>query len=141
MFKSIFTTNSNNTPDNICLFKNSTNSLKAGKLLYFKIDSDKSEDITFEIYVNQSITSNGTLVTTKKLDTYYSDTNSILFYRNPVVVLNIPVRKFLLSSNTKEFSTNLPVEQLDPGQSILVRKITKSLGKLTITLTWEEYNY
>lgn len=139
MFKSIISKTSFQDTEDLCLFKNPVSSLKAAKLIFFSLEYDFKGNSTWEIYVNPTVTSDGTIQTAVKFNSKDNDSNSISLFANPTVSnYNALIRKFLVPSHTQEFSTNAPSAQLEPGESILVRKVTKSSGKVTNTWTWEE---
>lgn len=139
MFKSTFSKLSSSESEDFLLFVNPKNSKKTAKLTFLTLEDNKSENSNWEFYMNPTIVSNGTLIPTTKLDRLHPDTNFIKLYTGPTIVFYpIPFRKFSLPANNQETSTNIPTEQLEPGESILLKRTSKIKGKITATWLWEE---
>ncbi len=122
------------------LLVNPSTSTKAAKYIFFALKTTDTKSSIWEIYLGPVITNNGILQTVLNLDQKnHTDTNSLLMYSGPTISsYGRLARKFILPNNTQEFSTNAPTLQLEPGNSILLRRITPLGGKLVSNWRWEE---
>lgn len=137
MFRSVLTKKASGTTENLCLLINPIGNTNSAKFIFFNLEFDSKDNSIWEIYRNQTIVSNGTLINTVKLDG--TATNTIELYKNPTIIsFGRFVRKFMLPTSTKEFSTNAPIARLEPGDSLILRRISDNTGNIINTWIWQE---
>ncbi len=138
IFSSTFSRVSNSDFENVALFINSITSKKEIKDIFITVSSTKESNSFWEMDVYPIISSNGTLIPTKLIDGSHLEQNSAQLYSFPIISSSIFSRTILLPSNTLEFSTNAPVQGLNPGEAILLKRTSKDNGKVTISFRWSE---
>jgi len=139
MYKSVITKTVLTDTENFCLFTNALGNKKAAKFIFFEIKQTKAESSTWEIYLNPTVTSNGTLQTVTIVNDHINTPSTVSLYQGPTVSeKGLLIRRFNVPTHTKEFSTNAPIAQLEPGYSILITRSSKLSGNVTSTWTWKE---
>lgn len=130
--------NSNN-PKDVCYFTNPSNSTYIARNIFFTVSCEKSVNSLWEIYINPTVTDNGTSQSVTNWNNHDNSTNNILLYRGPTISdPGTLIRKFVLPGNLKEFSTNGPWAEMLPGESVLIRRIQGDTGTIISTWTWSE---
>ena len=138
MFKSIIIKSTFGETEELALLVNPTGNTKRANLIFFNITYTSVKNSMWEFYHNPTITSNGTIQTVKVIEGGVP-LNTVNLYVSPTITRNgNPLRRFMIQSNRKEFSTNIPLVTLEPGNSILLRRLNNSLGLATASLKWRE---
>ncbi len=138
MFKSTLTKNSFGETEELCLFKNPAGNTNNASFIFFEIEYNAGRNSMWEFYHNPIITNNGTIQSVIMVEGGVP-TNTINLYKSPTVTTNgNPLRRFMIQSNTQEFSSRVPMIVLEPGNSILVRRLNNNSGLITNTWTWKE---
>jgi len=138
MFKSTLTKTALGETEELCLFLNPTGNTNNAKFIFFEIEFTSTKNSTWEFYHNPAITSNGTIQDVIRVEGGIAN-NTINLYGSPTVTsYGNPLRKFIIQSNTKKFSSVVPMAELTPGNSILVRRLNDRSGTITNSWTWNE---
>ena len=140
VFKSTIVKNAYNETEELCLFVNPIGNTNIGETLFFELDYTSTSNSTWEFYHNPKITSNGTIQTVTKVGGGVAN-NTLDLYASPIVTsYGNPLRKFIIQAlvGVKKFCSRVPMIQLEPGNSILVRRLKQGSGVMTATWTWHE---
>jgi hypothetical protein len=140
MFKSTLTKTASGETEELCLFINPTGNTKRADLIFFEISFTSTSNSIWEFYLNPTVTSNGTIQTVVDLEGGVAN-NTINLYKTPTVTVNTygnPLRKFIIQSNIKEFSSRVPMITLEPGNYILLRRLNYRKGEIIASFKWKE---
>ena len=140
MFSSTLTKTASGETEELCLFINPSGNIKKAYQILFEISFTSTSNSIWEFYHNPTITNNGTVQSVIRTEGGVAN-NTINLYKSPTITVNSygnPLRKFIVQSNTKEFSSRVPMVTLEPGNSILVRRLNLRTGLITATYKWTE---
>lgn len=140
MFTGTLTKMSSGETEDLCLFRNPSGNTKKAYQIFFKIDFTSSLNSIWEFYHNPTVINNGIIQTVTKIEGGIAN-NTISLYKAPVISTNgNPLRRFIIQANIKEFSSRVPMITLEPGNSILVRRLNQRMGNIECTWIWNEIN-
>src|SRR3990167_1521508 len=103
MFYSTFTNTESGPTVDLLLITNTSANTYAAKDIFFSIAETDTKTSLWEIYLSPTVTSNGTLQTSKDFQTNSTTANTVLVYKRPTISsYGNPVRKFTVPSRTQE---------------------------------------
>ncbi len=138
MYQSTFSLTIPKESTNVLLFKNPTLSTIAVRFETCAIDYETDYDSIWKVYLNPTVTSNGTLQTNINISTTIASQG--LIYKSPVTTADgIHLRSFVINKGFDYFTLLIPVLQLEAGNTILIKK-TSSEARNTadIDFKWRE---
>lgn len=135
MYQISFSRSISNQSTDMLLFTNPSSSSIVVRFEPCVIEYEISRDSTWKIYLDPTITSNGTQLTLLN----NQSGNIGLAYRNPVISDDGTLLKsFIINKNYDYTSLVFPMIHLHPDRSILLKKTSSESGSATITLSWRE---
>lgn len=134
IFRSVFSRNSTSAPENVMLFKNGAT--KSVLFNIFELFFNATAANFWEVYLNPTITDNGTALSAINANTASVITPTAILYDAPTISdVGTLIRAFTLDTNSR-FSLSSPLILLAPNHSILLRRVNVGAGN-EIRSNWQ----
>lgn len=138
MYQSSFTISLPRASKDIFLFDNPLLPEHEVRFGVCRIEYVASENSIWKLYLNPTVTSNGTAQTITNIGDTISP--EAIIYKAPTISADgIHLRSFVVNKGFNYFTLTIPVRFLEAGNKILLKRTSTEKGSpATITLDWTE---
>lgn len=138
MFQSTVSKIESGEEEEFCLLVNPSGNTKIASDIFHKLTTS-GKATKWRVYVKPTVTSNGTAQTVVDDNGTTTALNTVSLYKSPTVTsYGTKVREFTVPKGPLRYYSNTPYIELQPGDSLLLRRTTKGCGTITTIFQWTE---
>lgn len=137
MFTVEFTKSISSNEEDLILFENPSTSTKVVRFEVCDIEYAITANSTWKLYLNPTVTSNGTTLTATSTNTSTPDAS---VYSVPTISDDgTHLRTFGINKDFDYLPIMFAIIHLHPDNKILLKKTSSEKGTATISLSWREF--